>query len=156
VEQSPILKGAIFVNITFYNYAGDNKQVGKALSGGTALTGALRDPSNIINPSILIELNNVDNINYAYIPSFQRYYFVTEKECVRNGLFRINMHVDVLNTYNSEIRGLQAIAVRSQQNAKQSPYIIDGRQKMQAYKKVQTVSLGSLTMSSLYLLVTAG
>ena len=144
------------MNINLYNYAGDDKKIVKALSGGTALTGALRDPSNIIDPEILIELNNVDNINYAYIPQFQRYYFIREKQSVRSGLWRFSMHVDVLNSYASEILGLAAVAVRSQQNEKQSPYLIDSRQRLQAYKKVQTVSMGTLTMSSLYLLVTAG
>lgn len=144
------------MNIYLYNYAGDDKKISKALGGGTALTGALRDPSNIIDPEILIELNNVDNINYAYIPQFQRYYFIREKQSVRSGLWRLSMHVDVLNSYASEILGLAAVAVRSQQNAKQSPYLIDPRQRLQAYKRVQTVSMGTLTMSSLYLLVTAG
>lgn len=156
MEHSPILKEGVYMNIYLYNYAGDDKKISKALGGGTTLTGALRDPSNIIDPEILIELNNVDNINYAYIPQFQRYYFIREKQSVRSGLWRINMHVDVLNSYASEILGLAAVAVRSQQNAKQSPYLIDPRQRLQAYKRVQTVSMGTLTMSSLYLLVTAG
>lgn len=144
------------MNINLYNYAGDDKKIAKALSGGTTLTGALRDPSNIIDPEILIEISNVDNINYAYIPAFQRYYFIREKQSVRSGLWRLYMHVDVLNSFSSEILGLAAVAVRSQQNEKKSPYLIDPQQRLQAYKKVQTVSMGSLTMSSLYLLVTAG
>ena len=144
------------MNITLYNYAGDPKKISKSLSGGTVLTGALREPSNIINPSILIELNNVDNINYAYIPAFQRYYFVTEKESVRTGLFRITMHVDVLNSYASEILGLRAVAERTEETAKQSPYIADKEQRTFAYRQVQTAYMGDLSSSSLYVLVTAG
>ena len=144
------------MNITLYNYTGDPKKISKSLSGGTVLTGALRDPSNIINPSILIELNNVDNINYAYIPAFQRYYFVTEKESVRTGLFRLTMHVDVLNSYASEILGLRAVAERTEETAKQSPYIADKEQRTFAYRQVQTAYMGDLLPSSFYILVTAG
>ena len=144
------------MNITLYNYAGDPKKIAKPLSGGTALTGALREPSNIINPSFLIELNNVDNINYAYIPAFQRYYFVTEKESVRTGLFRLTMHVDVLNSYASEILGLRAVAERTEETTKQSPYIADKEQRTFAYRQVQTAYMGDLLPSSFYILVTAG
>ena len=152
----PKLKGVNKMTIDLYNYAGDSNRISKSLGVGTRLIGALRDPSNMIDPSILIELNNVDNINYAYIPDFQRYYFVREKKAVRTGIFELTMHVDVLSSFAANILGLHAIAKRTEQSVNQSPYIIDGLQKTQAYKKIQTIGMGELIPSSLYVLITAG
>lgn len=78
--------------------------------------GVLREGSSIIDP--VINMSNIDNyignVNYAFIPNFNRYYFVTNIESVQNNIWKISMHVDVLYTYRHEIENNKAIIERNE------------------------------------------
>ena len=104
------------ITITLYNMTSPVISLDKTMTQRASLTGNLREESNVINPEILIETTDIANINYAYIPAFGRYYFVTEIESVRTNLWRIHMHVDVLYTYRSQIRSNKALVYRQQNN----------------------------------------
>lgn len=97
------------------------------------LEGVLKEGTSLLNPSILIESTNYDRVvndnnirvgylnngvfrkitynqlerlfdyNYAYIPDFKRYYFITDISSFRTNLWRIDMKVDVLKTYEHDI-----------------------------------------------------
>lgn len=66
--------------------------------------GVFREEQNVLTPSIVIEYSKVPDFNYVYIPSLSRYYFVTGITLVRYGVYRIDLKVDVLCTYDSDIR----------------------------------------------------
>lgn len=104
------------MTITFYNNASERNAVTKNLTEIATLSGALREESSIIDPKITIAslTNSIRDINYAYIPDFGRYYFVNEIVSVRNGVWRISMHVDVLMTYAEGIRANSAIIQRNE------------------------------------------
>ena len=76
-------------------------------------TGRLRDNSSIINPIISFqEINGNIDRNYAYIPEFNRYYFVTD--WVYNPpLWVAHMKVDVLASYKTEIGNANEYVLRS-------------------------------------------
>lgn len=81
------------------------------------LTGTLRNESSIIDPVILIESSDdIHDINYAYIPEFGRYYFITQIISIRTTLWELHMHVDVLETYNEQIKACDCLVGRSQSN----------------------------------------
>lgn len=104
------------MTITFYNNASERNAVTKDLTEIATLSGALREESSIIDPKITIAslTNSIKDINYAYIPDFGRYYFINEIVSVRNGVWRISMHVDVLMTYAEGIRNNSAIIQRNE------------------------------------------
>lgn len=79
------------------------------------LSGSFKEQIDITNPSILIQYAIVPECNYVYIPSLNRYYFVKKITCVRNKLFQLDLHVDVLYTFNDDIR-LQDVFVTRNQN----------------------------------------
>lgn len=58
--------------------------------------------------------NYVLTANYVYIPDFNRYYFINDIISVRNNLWRINMHVDVLMSYQKQIKNLNAFVNRNE------------------------------------------
>ena len=61
-------------------------------------------PISIIDP--VIKLNDINfntQCNYIYIADFQRYYFVNNITALNNGLWELNCHIDVLETYANEI-----------------------------------------------------
>ena len=87
------------MNITLYINNSEKNKIGKNLTNDFSLSGTLRDTTNIINPVILIELNEIGNYNYCYINEFNRYYFITDITVIRTGLFAISLIVDVLESF---------------------------------------------------------
>ena len=104
------------MNIVLYSNVSEINAVDKNLTELTTLTGTLREQSSIIDP--IITISDIDNyigsMNYAYIPEFNRYYFITNIESVRNNLWKVSFHVDVLFTYRDAIRANSAIIERNE------------------------------------------
>lgn len=86
----------------FRNNSEVNK-IGKSLSNEIHLTGSLREESNVLTPAILIEIDNPSSYNYAFIPQFNRYYFIKEFVSVRTNLWRIMLESDPLESFKNEI-----------------------------------------------------
>lgn len=97
--------------IKLYKFSGENELVDKSrfLSDEVSFSGVLKEETNIMSPSIVIEATNLIGYNYAYISEFGRYYYVNSIDSVSNKLWRINLKCDVLYTYNAQIRQQQAI-----------------------------------------------
>ena len=104
------------MNIVLYSNASEITAVDKKLTELITLSGTLREKSSIIDP--VITISDIDNyvgqMNYAYIPEFNRYYFITNIESVRNNLWKVSFHVDVLFTYRDAIRKNSAIIERNE------------------------------------------
>ena len=99
--------------INFYHMRDPKNKINKSLSSVYSITGNLRNESDVVNPTILVESNIPINGNYAYIELFQRYYFVTEMRQIRTGLWEIHLHTDVLKTFSEGILGSPCIVARS-------------------------------------------
>lgn len=78
------------------------------------LSGTLRMPSSIIEPVITIERDVPTGFNYVQIPDFNRFYFVRNIVISGNNLVTISMHVDVLKSFDSQIRQCNAIVKRQE------------------------------------------
>lgn len=104
------------MTLELYSNSSEYAALDKELELQLTLTGILREESSIIDPSILVEdLDDyITDINYAYIPEFGRYYFITNIESVRNHLWRLSLHVDVLHTYADGIRANSGIIERNE------------------------------------------
>ena len=104
------------MNLTLYKTVSDSIALDKQLELLITLSGILREQSSIIDPVILIE--DIDDflpeMNYAYIEEFNRYYYIIGVESVRQGLWRVSFHVDVLYTYKDAIRENSAIIERNE------------------------------------------
>lgn len=60
--------------------------------------------------------NYVLSANYVYIPDFNRYYFINDITSVRQNLWRLTLHVDVLMSYKNEIGNTKAFVIRNEFN----------------------------------------
>lgn len=58
--------------------------------------------------------NYVLSANYVYIPEFNRYYFINDIVSIRNNMWRLNMHVDVLMSYKKQIQQMNAFVNRNE------------------------------------------
>lgn len=84
-------------------------KINKVLSDQYTLSGTLKEQTSITSPAIMIESGNPVNFNYAYIPDFNRYYFISDIINVSNNLWRINLKVDVLESFKNDILSSSAI-----------------------------------------------
>lgn len=84
------------------------------------LTGTLRNESEIMNPTIIIQsssaLENLFKCNYLIIDDFGRKYFITSVKCIRTFVYEVQAHCDVLSSFASEIKANNAIILRQEHN----------------------------------------
>lgn len=144
------------MEINFYKNKSEKNKIGKVLQDVITLNGNLREESSIINPTILVEHSNLTVYNYAYIPEFKRYYFISEMTSVRNGLWRVSLSVDVLESYKSDILNLSCI-VDKQQNQSYNNYIDDGSYVNRVDSFIEIVNYqNGFNANGEFILLTAG
>lgn len=103
------------MEITFYINNEEPEKVNKNLGAGQTFEGTLKNEVIIEKPSILIETDiNINDYNYFYIPEFNRYYFRTGIEVVRNNLFRISGRTDVLMSFKEPMKNFRVILDHSE------------------------------------------
>ena len=102
------------MQIIFYTCTAERNRVDKTsyLSKREDLTGTLRDSTSIVNTAVTVQLDSAPEFNYAYIPEFKRYYFITDITAVSNKLWFISMTCDVLMTYRKAIRNCEGFIDR--------------------------------------------
>lgn len=138
----------------FINNSEKNK-LDKTLINETTYTGQLKSETSILNPVIIIEgnLENLVSYNYAFIPLFLRYYFITDIISIRNNLIELRLAVDVLCSFKNQIRNLTAIIAR--QEKKFNVYLPDSYYKLSSKTMVQTKTFQkALSDTPFYVLVT--
>lgn len=134
----------------------ENNAINKSLYDTTTITGTLRESSSIISPIIMVE-GDVRGYNYAYIPEFNRYYFIDEITSYRNNLWILRMKVDVLMSFRASILSTQCILVESELEGA-DPYILNDRVWVTKVKdKTDILPFPSgLPSQGHYILITAG
>lgn len=82
---------------------------------GVKYSGLLRDQCGVVNPTVGIEFIsgfNPSEFNYAYIPTFGRYYWISEWTA-SGRLWFCSMRVDALASWKSQIAGSTQYVLRS-------------------------------------------
>lgn len=144
------------MDITLYTNNSEKNKLDKNLSNAKTFSGKLREESSIVNPYILIQIENPSSFNYAYIPEFKRYYFITDITSIRTGLWKISMHVDVLMSFKDTIKATQVI-LSDTETTGQTNYM-PGEQWATEVKNSTTIKMfpHSLPTTGKYILITAG
>lgn len=142
------------MNIKLYQTSAPNNQLTKSLTEVLDLTGTLRDECDVINPVIKIECPNPTQYNYAYIPEFNRYYFITDITSIRKDLWEINLAVDVLMSFNLAIKSQAIISKRS--SAHRTQYEFDDKITTFAPKRVRVRTFDDTFVNQRLLLTVAG
>lgn len=125
------------MNITLYNCTSEPNAINKDYTQiGDALTGYFRESTSVTNPSVLVE-SNVVNANYMHIGSpVNRYYFIDEIISERTNLIRIKAHVDVLETYKSDIANIKGVVKRNGEQV--NKYLQDDKMLQSAQREILT------------------
>lgn len=102
------------MTIQLYTNTSETNKIGKSLTSISTVTGTLREETSILSPSVEISATGLGASNYAYISDFGRYYFITDIVSVRNGLWRVSMKCDVLETYKTQIYENNCVLARQE------------------------------------------
>ena len=144
------------MNVTLYKNTSEKAKVGKTLTSASVHTGTLREGCEVVNPTIIVEGVNLSDFNYMYIPEFHRYYFITGITSVKKGLWQIDGHCDVLETYQAQIKAQKAVVERQENDY--NLYLNDPEWKVYTNKQVLTREFpsGFLASGNYFLTVVGG
>ena len=144
------------MNVTLYKNTSEKTKVGKTLASASVHTGTLREGCEVVNPTVIVEGANLSVFNYIYIPEFHRYYFITGITSVKKGLWQIDGHCDVLESYKEQLKTQKAVVERQEQ--KYNLYLNDPDWKVYRNKQVltRTFPSGFLDTGFYYLTVVGG
>lgn len=144
------------MNITLYVNSSENQRMTKTLTYVGAFSFSFKDESSVFNPQVLIAVgSSLADVNYAYISQWGRYYYVTEIQVVRTGLFLLKLHGDVLMTWKDQILNCSAV-IKRQQN-QYNLYLDDPEFKIYNQERVEIYNFsGGFNKALEYILTVAG
>lgn len=131
-------------------------RVNKSILTLRRVEGTLRNETTIIDPEILIEgdISDIAGANYLTIYAFKRHYFIRNIKSIRNGLYMISAHVDVLMTFATAIKENSAIIHRQANDW--NLYLDDGALKIYQNPIVLTFPFPQGFSGHMYVLTVAG
>lgn len=101
--------------VNLYTLSKRDNSTKRPTGNGTSFSCIIKSGSGILHPTITLDLgktNDPSQYNYAYIPNFDRYYFIEEWYFDR-ALWTASLKVDVLATYKTEIGNSSLYVMRS-------------------------------------------
>ena len=105
-------------NIVLQTSNSERNKLDKTITDIATLSGVLKQETSIIDPVFIIEgdISQYINCNYCTISTFGRSYFINNIRSIKQNLFEISCHVDVLSSFKTQIRNNTAILKRSEAN----------------------------------------
>lgn len=103
-------------SVTLYHNADEHRVLNKRISDAKEFDVILKEETSTIYPRIILQSDyDISNYNYAYIDVTHRYYYciITLME---NGLYIIDMSVDVLMSHKDGIKNSIGLVDRVQNN----------------------------------------
>ena len=144
------------MDIVLYKNNSEKNKIIKNLSNIYTLSGTLRNESNVVNPTIVINIDNPTSYNYAYIPMFGRYYFITDYVSMRTGIWQINLKSDVLMSFRESILNSYAL-IENTEFVGRSNYLPGNNWVNNCKTKTDIISFSNgLLNDGQYILITAG
>lgn len=145
------------MEIKFYQNTDDKRVINKTLGTAKTLSSCqLIDESSMINPVIEIDIDtSLYAYNYAYIAYFGRYYYITNITVLDGTRMRINMAVDVLKSFATQILNCTVNSRRNENNY--DMYLPDDRPIESRYIRYSTNFSHSFDdFQSSFILITVG
>lgn len=80
-----------------------NNTIGKVLENETEYNIKFKSQADRTKPVVVLMSETMIDFNYAYIPDFNRYYFVENIEVTPNKIYNISLRCDVLESFKNDI-----------------------------------------------------
>lgn len=145
------------ITMSLYQVKDDLNVMGKTIPAATSThTIKLKDGCSIDKPVVTFSANAsaLAPLNYAYIDTFQRYYYIVDRKSLVNGVMELTLESDPLQSFMQEIKAAPATITR-QQNSTQG-YLNDSGYNALAYEKVMYRKFPNALDDFSYILMTVG
>lgn len=146
------------MNISLYKTNSEKNVVYKTLTNEVSFAEVtFKNSTELLNPVITISTAiDVESYNYCYIPEFNRYYYISNIVSVVNGLWSLNLSVDVLMSFKQYFANFDVILKRSQ--TEYNKYINDGEIVTAADNIISTIKFPQtpLNKQMYFILTTVG
>lgn len=142
--------------IDFYSMSEDRNKIGKTLT----VLKTIKAESNVKDLSLIdtvlflstMTVEGVKNYNYLYIHELNRYYFIENVSVTITGLYKLQLHCDLLETYKNDILDSFALINQSGNNNKyydggylsQSNYDVDIYKSNKVFNSAKTLVITTL------------
>ena len=133
--------GSFYLNL--YNNNAEDERVDKYsyLNNATKLEIHALQPSSMQNPIIDIEYSGVFNFNYANIPMWSRFYYITNVTSLRTGLWRISLRCDVLMSFKNAILKTKCLVARQENEG--NMYLVDEKLPSESKNDVRVYDIST-------------
>ena len=122
--------------IVLMKCSSENDVLGKAWTDAVKVEGKLMFSQDLTSPVFTVE-GAYYNYNYAYVPEFERYYFINKPKIESGNIVTLPMNVDVLESFKDDIEDRYGILDR--QEFSYNSYMTDSMIWTQANQKVDIV-----------------
>lgn len=126
-----------------YDTKSSNNVINKVLENEHEFDIKFKDKTDIVNPVVILHSATLILSNYAYIPDFNRYYFVDKIELFPNSVYHITLRCDVLESFKDEILESSGFINQQTKNVNKyynSNYQSEVRKEVDLYKSDVTIS----------------
>lgn len=117
------------MRVILYNTTSDNRVLNKNIALIKEIDAELKDANDVISPTLKIQrFEGWEKINYIYIKSFNRYYYVNTIKQLLGNTILLDCSVDVLMSNKDAIRNLTCIIDKQENSstAYSDKYLDDG------------------------------
>lgn len=102
------------MDVLLYKNVSQNNVINKQLTLVDTKSCIIKDNMLGKRPTILLKYDdNLEDVNYAFIPEFNRYYFAEPLTLLTGGKCEINLTCDVLETFKDDILNSEATIEKS-------------------------------------------
>ena len=117
------------MRVILYNTTSDNRVLSKNIALIKEIDAELKDANDVISPTLKIQrFKDWEKVNYVYIDSFNRYYYVNTIKQLLGNTILLDCSVDVLMSNKDAIRNLTCIIDKQENSstAYSDKYLDDG------------------------------
>lgn len=145
------------ITMSLYQVTDDVHVMGKTIPTATSThTILLKDGCSIDQPVVSFSANAsaIAPLNYAYIDTFQRYYWIRDRKSLVNGVMELTLESDPLESFKTEIKARSATVTRSA--SEYNGYLKDSGYNAVAYEGVQYKEFPNAMDDTTCILATVG
>lgn len=113
------------MTVTLYNLSSGSNVINKSYTVVQEnITATVKGRIDVDNPELLLDYSSMD-FNYFYVSDFGRYYNVTSRSLESGQHIRLSGQSDPLESFASQIEGLDVLVTRAEDPALRSPELAD-------------------------------
>ena len=147
------------ITMSLYQITDDLNVLGKSLGSAVSThTITLKDGCSIDKPVITFsaQASAIAPLNYAYIDTFGRYYYIGDRKSLINGVVELTLESDPLQSFATEIKAVPATITRTENRLLADAYIMDNHYISKSYKQIVTLDFPTMLTGFSFILMTVG